>query len=260
MKQLQVVANEMLSVYENQTGEKFVNARELHEQMLVGKVFAAWMQERIEKYGFINNEDYFLTVSKTGKRQNVTKHEYWLTLDTAKEIAMVQNNEMGRAIRKYFIEVEKRFRQQTPRTELQILQGAINQLVAAEQRMMMLETQVVETNTRVDNMSQIIALNTVDWRRDVHKIINKIAVKQGGYDMYSIIRNESYELLERRAGANLGVRLSNKQKNMAVAGATKTQINKVSKLDVIAEDKRLIEIYLAVVKEMAIKYQVDKVS
>ncbi|MEM5662275.1 hypothetical protein AAHB62_26320 [Bacillus cereus] len=44
---------------------------------------------------------------------------------------------------------------------------------------------------------------------------------------------------------------------MALEGAAKSRINKVSKLDVIGEEKRLLEIYLAVVKEMAIRYQVN---
>ena len=37
MNQLKVIANEILPVYQNENGEKFVNARELHEQMLVKK-------------------------------------------------------------------------------------------------------------------------------------------------------------------------------------------------------------------------------
>lgn len=84
-----------------------VNARDLHSFLNVGKVFAAWISERIEKYGFVENQDFILTVSKTGKRSNVTKKDYHLTLDTAKELAMVENNEQGRKVRRYFIECEK---------------------------------------------------------------------------------------------------------------------------------------------------------
>ncbi|WAO20809.1 phage antirepressor KilAC domain-containing protein [Paenilisteria newyorkensis] len=108
MYNLKVIANEMLPVLENENGEKFVDARELHENLRVGKVFAAWMTEKAKTYGFIEDEDYFpiLEKSKFGRPRT----EYLLTLDCAKELAMVQNNEMGRAIRKYFIEVEKQAR------------------------------------------------------------------------------------------------------------------------------------------------------
>lgn len=108
MTNLKVIANDMLPVLENEQGEKFVNARELHKQLLVGKVFGAWIKEKINSYGFIEKEDFipFLEKSNFGR----PKTEYLLTLDTAKELAMVQSNEMGRAIRKYFIEVEKQAR------------------------------------------------------------------------------------------------------------------------------------------------------
>ncbi|MDH2435604.1 antA/AntB antirepressor family protein [Pokkaliibacter sp. MBI-7] len=73
--------------------------RERHTFLGVGKVFAAWVQERIEQYGFIENQDYLLTVSKTGIRRNVTQKDYHITLDMAKELAMVERNDNGRSAR-----------------------------------------------------------------------------------------------------------------------------------------------------------------
>lgn len=84
------------------------DARELHAYLGVGKVFAAWIQERIEKYGFEENRDFAVTVSKTGKRSNVTRKDYHLSLDMAKELSMVENNEQGRAARRYFIDMERK--------------------------------------------------------------------------------------------------------------------------------------------------------
>ncbi|EMT0828626.1 antA/AntB antirepressor family protein [Salmonella enterica] len=89
------------------------DARELHSFLGVGKVFAAWITARIAEYEFVENQDYTLTFSKTGKRQNVLCKDYHLTLDTAKELAMVERNEKGRQIRRYFIECEKQLRQQS---------------------------------------------------------------------------------------------------------------------------------------------------
>ena len=64
----------------------------------------------------------------------------------------------------------------------------------------------------------------------------------------------SSDLLEHRMNANLKIRLTNKKRRMAEEGASKTKRNNTTKLDVIADDKRLIEGYVAIVKEMAIKY------
>ncbi|ENA9524650.1 antA/AntB antirepressor family protein, partial [Listeria monocytogenes] len=107
MSNLQVIANDMLPVLENEKGEKFVDARMLHEKLLVNTRFNDWIYRMIGNYGYENGLDFYSTLSKTNGRPSTN---YFLTLDTAKELAMVQNNEMGRAIRKYFIEVEKQAR------------------------------------------------------------------------------------------------------------------------------------------------------
>lgn len=126
-----------------------------------------------------------------------------------------------------------------------------------ENRLIQQEQENKQTKSEVKDIREVVALSSRDWRKDTTSIINKIAVKQGGYDRFREVRKESYELLEKRAGAKLQIRLVNKQKKMALEGASKSKINNTSKLDVIDEDKRLLEIYLAVVKEMAIRYSVD---
>ena len=126
-----------------------------------------------------------------------------------------------------------------------------------ESRLSQQEQENKQTKSEVKDIREVVALSSRDWRKDTTSIINKIAVKQGGYDRFREVRSESYELLEKRAGANLQIRLMNKRKKMAFEGVAKSRIDKVSKLDVIDEDKRLLEIYLAIVKEMAIRYSVD---
>ncbi|MEK3821413.1 ORF6N domain-containing protein [Cytobacillus sp. FSL W8-0315] len=141
--------------------------------------------------------------------------------------------------------------------ELQMFQKIFNSVAEQQLEQKRLAKKVEATEQKVDNISEIVALNSADWRKDTTTILNRIAMKTGGYDQYRNIRNESYEILEQRANAKLSIRVTNKQKKMALEGAAKSKIDKVSKLDVIDEDKRLLEIYLAVVKEMAIKYNVQ---
>ncbi len=107
-------------------GEKkrFVNARELHRWLGVGKFFANWIKDRIEKYDFVENLDYFITIAKSGNGLNAHKtgkivdaktgkvvaKEYVLSVDMAKELAMVENSDIGKKVRKYFIRVEGDFK------------------------------------------------------------------------------------------------------------------------------------------------------
>lgn len=93
-------------------GEPLCNARDLHSALHVGRVFGTWITERIKQYGFVQNEDYFPVLGnrsdgKPGKRPI----DYHLTLDMAKELAMIENNEIGRAVRRYFIRAEKTLRE-----------------------------------------------------------------------------------------------------------------------------------------------------
>ena len=90
---LKIIENELIPIYEGESKERLVSARELHDTMGIGKDFTTWIKDRIKKYYFIENEDYYLTFPKIGERQNVIKHEYYLKIDVAKEIAMVENNE-----------------------------------------------------------------------------------------------------------------------------------------------------------------------
>lgn len=84
------------------------NARDLHAALGVDTRFDDWIRRRIEEYGFADGEDFSSTLRKTRGRPAT---DYHLTLDMAKELAMVENNDAGRRIRRYFIALEKQARQ-----------------------------------------------------------------------------------------------------------------------------------------------------
>lgn len=84
-----------------------VNARELWQKLGVKTQFKDWMPRRIEEFGFEEGKDFSSILSKSHGRPS---KEYIISIDMAKELAMVENNERGREIRRYFIEVEKNAR------------------------------------------------------------------------------------------------------------------------------------------------------
>lgn len=89
----------------NLTGERTVSAREIHEFLGVKSKFADWIKNRIEKYGFLENSDYSKILEQYVRGQK--QFDYILTLDMAKELCMIENNERGREARQYFIACEK---------------------------------------------------------------------------------------------------------------------------------------------------------
>lgn len=89
------------------------NARDLHAFLEVGRDFATWIKDRIAEYGFAENDDYHLIDSpKRGNQKSRggdrRSKDYHLTLDMGKELGMVERNEKGRQVRRYFIECERR--------------------------------------------------------------------------------------------------------------------------------------------------------
>ena len=90
-----------------------VNARDLHAFLEVGKDFSTWIKDRIESFGFAENQDYVITtslrspISGSAKARPQQAKDYHLALDMAKELSMVERNEKGKQARLYFIECER---------------------------------------------------------------------------------------------------------------------------------------------------------
>lgn len=87
-----------------QNGKRAVSARDLHHFLEVKTAFKDWMPRMLE-YGFEEGVDFssFLSESKGGR----PSIDCVLTIDTAKEIAMIQRTSKGKEARQYFIEMER---------------------------------------------------------------------------------------------------------------------------------------------------------
>ena len=110
---------------------------------------------------------------------------------------------------------------------------------------------------KLQNTCEVIALDKTAWRKDSEHLINKIARATGeGYGGIRLVYEEIYRSIESRAGVSLNTRLTNKRNRMAGEGVCKSKRDRLTRVDIIAEDKKLIEIYVAIVKELAVKYGV----
>lgn len=92
-------------------GAQAVMGRDLHTFLEVSERYTQWF-DRMEEYGFTAGQDFIRENGKsTGGRP---RQDHIISLDMAKEIAMIQRTEKGKQARQYFIEVEKRHRQAQP--------------------------------------------------------------------------------------------------------------------------------------------------
>lgn len=96
-----------------------VDARALHKALEAKRDFATWIKARISKYGFVEGEDYEKSsmITDSPIRGSQPAIEYRLSVNMGKELAMVENNERGKLVRRYFIECERRL-METPAPSL----------------------------------------------------------------------------------------------------------------------------------------------
>ena len=119
-----------------------VNARELHAFLEVQTRFNDWIKNRIEQYDFVENQDFLVvtekkvTMTDAGEKATLIK-EYHITLDMAKELAMVERTEKGKQARQYFIECERKLRETqaklAPKTYVEALRTLADEVEAHEQ-------------------------------------------------------------------------------------------------------------------------------
>ena len=147
-----------------------VNARELHAYLESKQDFSNWINNRIKQYNFMENQDFILVLNQQNKVSNKiienpknpknkggrpTK-EYFLTLDMAKELSMVENNDKGKEARRYFIECEKRLKGSMTRLSYaQSLRAYADEVEAREK----LEQQLALAEPKVEYFDALVNRN-----------------------------------------------------------------------------------------------------
>lgn len=116
-----------------ENGKQTVSARELHDKLEVTERFSSWF-DRMLKYGFEENVDFTSVKSFTVVNNGAQKpiDEYYISIDMAKEICMIQRSDKGRMFRQYFIECERRLietnKKAMPQTYIEAVENLLNEL------------------------------------------------------------------------------------------------------------------------------------
>lgn len=245
--------------------EGMTTARKLYEFLELRKAdFARWAKTNITDNEFATeNEDYvrLFIDAETPTGGKIQREDYRLTAHFAKKLSMKGNGERAEQAREYFARLEEKVKQKAIdlsqlSPELQMFQKIFNSVAQQQLEQKRQAEKLDHVEQRVESIREVVAMDTTSWRDDTGNILRKIGMELGGGQAYSQVRAESYELLSKRMGVNLKQRLTNKRRRMADEGICKSTRDKLSYVDIIAEDKKLIEGYMAIVKELAIRYGV----
>ena len=198
---------------------------------------------REQKTTIINESGLYTVILRSDKPQ-AKPFRKWVT------------SEVLPSIRKHgSYSVQSQFADLSP--QLQVLIQMETRQKQIEARQAEQATALARLEQKLQNTCEVIALDKTAWRKDSEHLINKIALATGdGYGGIRLLYEEIYRSIESRAGVSLNTRLTNKRNRMAGEGVCKSKRDKLTRVDIIAEDKKLIEIYVAIVKELAVKYGV----
>ena len=141
--------------------------------------------------------------------------------------------------------------------ELQMFGNLYKAIVNQELEQKKIKAEIEDTKNQLQGIRGIVAINSKDWKNDCKNLITKIAYKLGGIEHIQDVYKEVYSTLDKRLGTKLQVRLTNKRRRMADEGVCKSRRDKLNYISVIEDDKKLIEGYIAIVKELSIKYGID---
>ena len=154
---------ELIKITEKE-GQQLVDARELHEFLGNKRQFADWIKQRINQYGFIENEDF--SISQICEKGGRPRTDYIITVDMAKQLSMVENNEKGNQARKYFIQCEKKLKE--------VLQDPYNRLSPELKAIFQIDQKQQEIETKLNNLEENMPLFNIDCE-ELQSKVKKIA-------------------------------------------------------------------------------------
>lgn len=177
--------NELINITLNENHEPVVSGRDLHEVLGVRTRYDNWFS-RMTEYGFTENQDYLVTSifgrNSNGGRQN--KVDHIIKLDMAKEIAMIQRNDKGKEVRKYFIQVEKDFN-----SPEKIMARA---LLMADQKVHKLEAQIEADKPKVIFADAVSASKSSILIGELAKLLKQNGIDIGQNKLFQWLRLNGY--------------------------------------------------------------------
>lgn len=150
MNKLEIIENELVPVYETSTGEKVVYGSELHEVLGAPSVYREWVKRRLSDIDAVENEEFQGVEISTPSGQ--TKKDHIIKLDTAKEMAMLERNEKGKQVRRYFIQIEKKYKS----NQLAGLSTELKAVIVVDKRV-----------TKVENEVKMLGRELKDFKMDM---------------------------------------------------------------------------------------------
>lgn len=174
LETIRIFSEDVIPVYDTDTGEKVVLGRELHEKLKIKTPYHIWFPRMVE-YGFVDGADYF-TENKNvhredGRKMPQVQIDHIITLDMAKHIAMIQRTPEGMEIRQKLIDLEKN--------------ASVNQFAGLSkelQAILVIDQRTMKQEQRISALENTM---TIDYnqQRVLKRVVNTVVINAlGGMD------------------------------------------------------------------------------
>ena len=174
LETIRVFSEDVIPVYDTDTGEKVVLGRELHERLKIKTPYHIWFPRMVE-YGFVDGTDYF-TENKNvhredGRKMPQVQIDHIIKLDMAKHIAMIQRTPQGMEIRQMLIDLEKN--------------ASVNQFAGLSkelQAILVIDQRTMKQEQRISALENTM---TIDYnqQRVLKRVVNTVVINAlGGMD------------------------------------------------------------------------------
>ncbi|WP_278884879.1 ORF6C domain-containing protein [[Ruminococcus] torques] len=220
MQNLTVIENELVPVYETSTGEKVVYGSELHTVLGAPSVYREWIKRRVSDIDAIEDEDFQGVEISTPSGQ--TKKDHIIKLDTAKEMAMLERNEKGKQVRRYFIQVEKKYK--SAKSSLADLSPELQAIIMHDKKIQQVESKVESVNQDLQDFKMDMPILGIEIDK-ITSVVKKKGVKCLGGKESNAYKDKSlrgkvyhdiYRELKRQFGVSTYKAIKRNQCDLAV--------------------------------------------
>lgn len=174
LETIRIFSEDVIPVYDTDTGEKVVLGRELHERLKIKTPYKDWFPRMVE-YGFVDGMDYFTerknVLREDGRKMPQVQIDHIIKLDMAKHIAMIQRTPQGMEIRQKLIDLEKN----VSANQFAGLSKELQAILVIDQRTMKQEQRI----------SALENTMTIDYnqQRVLKRVVNTVVINAlGGMD------------------------------------------------------------------------------
>ena len=221
MQKLVVVENELVPVYQTENGEKVVYGSELYKALGVKSNYREWAKRRFLDIEASAGED-FDTVEISTVVGGTPRKDYIIKLDIAKEMAMLERNDKGKQVRRYFIEIEKRYKNTS--IELSDMSPELRAIIMHDRKIQQVEHKIDHVNQELQDFKQDLPILGIEIDRITVAVKKKGTACLGGKDSAAYhdkslrgkVYSDIYRELKRQFGVNTYKAIKRNQCDFAV--------------------------------------------